>query len=156
MILYAPTTSGKVERVLAQGLRKSCDLTDDLDFAEDVALEMAEARNEDPVVLEIEVDERDLRVSWEAYDDPPARAAMKFGAEDPDAWDLMRQAGDIPFPSDERDWETALETVLWVCHPGPIAPDRIRVAAAQEEGVQEAIEQRLRTREDFEHPESEV
>lgn len=127
MILYAGTTESKARRAIELGLSREFPATVDPEQAAELARWKGEERREGGVVLELELDERDLRPDWEMYQAPVRPVLDAWGAADIDEWRRWIEEGRIPIPRGPTDWETSLDVVGWVTHIGIVWPEDVKI-----------------------------
>jgi len=86
----------------------------------------------DPIVLEVEVDEKNLEADVRPYAVPPqyllAEWSKRLGlkrAMGEARWKKLVKDGTVPYPLNTRDWQTTLAAVRSVRHVGRLPADQI-------------------------------
>lgn len=126
MNLYAATTRRKGELARERGLTRPFRAAYEREHALDLARMKGAARGDEPDVIEVMVDPRNLRVDDAAWTDPSEEVLRRYGVESYAEWHDRLREGTLPkLPRDERDWRTSLEVVGWVVHEGVVPPENV-------------------------------
>lgn len=126
MKLYAATTRRKGDVAREKGLTRPFRAAYRWEDAVEIARMKSGTRGDEPDVLEILVDPRNLRIDDAAWTDPPEDVLRRYDVASYADWhDRLRQ-GTLPkLPRDDRDWRTSLEVVGWVVHEGTVPPENV-------------------------------
>lgn len=125
------TSSNQVEAILAEGLKAHTCLTCSEALAQYYAECAAEEDGGVPVWLLAEVDPRTLRVDYAAFQEPLTYYRDEHAGDDDD-WHAMIDAGEIPYPSSDKDWQTALAVTWSVKTNEPVKPRHIHLGLGDE------------------------
>lgn len=126
--LFHGTSSVFTNDILANGLFSPY-LTDDKEIAEYYAECAVDEHGGEAVILSVVVDQsKDLvKPDYPAYDEPLTFYRDEYASSDSE-WHEMLDEGEIPYPSDENDWATSLETVKSVFVANTIPHDRVSIS----------------------------
>lgn len=125
IFLFHGTCYCCAEKILKEGLKPRTCLTDNLDVAEYYS-EAAndECENCEPVILSVTVMTDNLVVDQPAFDEPLTYYRNNYTRCD-DEWYEMLESGEIPSPTSEHDYKTALSVTNSVIHLKEVHPDCI-------------------------------
>lgn len=129
MKLLHGTSSKNAEKILKEGLRSPY-LTDCLEIAIHYALAQCEADGDtEEVVLEVEVDEANLRYDYPAMDEPvfvEEEVRDRAFEEMSEKYPSWVKNGMLLVP--EEAYEYSLKAVRSVRHEGDVPPSKIKIA----------------------------
>ena len=134
-IFYHGTDSVSAQKILQKGFNARGCLTTDIDlawhFAECRIEELKEndelLEDTDEIVIKVEVENIDLVVDYPAYEEPITIYRNNFCNNESD-WHQGIEDGDIPYPLNETDVETALSVTTCVRAKVLIAGERFSIA----------------------------
>lgn len=112
MHLYHGTSASNVDRIKAGGLTGDPFLTHDPDLAEHYA-----NHHDDPAIVQVRVNPRNLVVDWNSFDDPVHGYDDKGKGRNFDESQIRGGSG--------KDWKNSLKQTGTVQHVGDIPPENV-------------------------------
>lgn len=126
LTLYHGTCKKSAESILKYGFYEFSCLTDNLEVAEYYAECASEESGFESIVLKIDVSTDNLEVDYNAYDEPLTYYRNEYATSDSD-WHDMIENDEIPYPTDQNDYQTALDVTWSVRNKRKISPKYIVV-----------------------------